>query len=155
MPHVRPVLDFAADALPVLLEGVVTHHQRLQAKAPPGISYLLAAQHPDPPVDVLARDRGLDLLDSEKVLIVERAQSFEPILELLEFVIELVGAHCVQPPASGVIFRLSKHTGTSQSLNPKYSWPAPLSGLGSVKVMISRSSTYQRSVLPSLRSILK
>jgi hypothetical protein len=86
---VRTVLDLATDALPVLLKRVVALDDRLQLEALGGVANLLAAQQVDAPIDVLARDCRLDLFEAEKVLLVERAQTLEPGLQLLQRHVEL------------------------------------------------------------------
>jgi hypothetical protein len=73
VPFISAVFNLATDALPVLLKGVVALDDRLQLEALGGVADLLAAQHVDAPIHVLARDAGLDLLDAEEVLLVERA----------------------------------------------------------------------------------
>jgi hypothetical protein len=90
---VSAVLDLAADALPILLERVVALDDRLQLEALGGVANLLAAQHVDATVDVLARDLGLDALDAHEVLLVQRAQSLEPRFQLLQRDIELCRLH--------------------------------------------------------------
>jgi hypothetical protein len=90
---VCPVLDLAADALPVLLERVVALDDRLQLEALRGVANLLAAKHVDAAVDVLARDRGLDFFEAHEVLLVERAQALEPGLQLLQRYVELGRFH--------------------------------------------------------------
>jgi len=70
---VGAVLDLAADALPILLERVVARDDRLQLEALGCVPDLLAPQHVDSAIDVLAWDRGLDPLDAHEVLLVERA----------------------------------------------------------------------------------
>jgi hypothetical protein len=93
MSLVSAVLDFATDALPVLLKRIVALNQRLQFEALRGVSHLLAAKQVDAAVHVFARDRGLDLFDAHEVLFVERAQPLEPCFQLLEGDIELCGVH--------------------------------------------------------------
>jgi hypothetical protein len=79
---VSAVLDLAADALPILLERVVALNDRLQLEALGGVPDLFAP-HVNSPIDILAGDLRLDPLDAHEVLLVERAQAFEPKLELL------------------------------------------------------------------------
>jgi hypothetical protein len=150
---VGAVLDLAADALPVLLEGVVAGDQRLQLEALTRVADLLAPQHVDAAIDVLPRDLRLELFDAEKVLLVQRSQPLQAGLELLQGDVDLFVLH-VQP-SRGKMSRLSKHTEVSQSLKPKCSWPGPTSGSGSERVKISTSSTLKRTVRPSRRSIAK
>jgi hypothetical protein len=90
---VGAVLDFAADSRPVLLERVVTLDQRLQLEAFGGVANLGAPKHPETAIDVLASNRGLDLLDAQKILLVERAQALEPSLELLQRDVDLLVLH--------------------------------------------------------------
>jgi hypothetical protein len=90
---VRAVLDLAADALPILLKRVVALDDVLQPKTPRRIADLLAPKQVDPAVDVLARHRGLDLLEAQKVLLVERAQTLEANLELVDCDFVLFGLH--------------------------------------------------------------
>jgi hypothetical protein len=80
---VGTVLDFAANALPILLERVVALDDGLELEALGRVADLLAPQHVDAAIHVFARDGGLDLLDAHEVLLVQRAQSFEPALQLL------------------------------------------------------------------------
>jgi hypothetical protein len=98
MALVRAVLDLAADALPILLEGVVALDDGLQLEAFGGVPDLLAPEHVDATIHVLARDLRLDLFEPHEVLLVERAQTFEPKLQLFQRYIELGGLH-VSPSA--------------------------------------------------------
>ena len=107
VPLVRAVLDFAADALPILLEGVVALDDRLELEALAGVSDLFAAQHVDAPINVLSRHLRLDLFEAEKVLLVERAQSLETGLELLDRNVELFEVHVI-PRAGSRGHRRSK-----------------------------------------------
>ncbi|HVW24766.1 MAG TPA: hypothetical protein VHC69_05320 [Polyangiaceae bacterium] len=77
----------------MLLKGVVALHQRLQPKAPGGVANLRSPQDPEAPVDVFARNGGLDLLDAHEVLLIERAQSIQSILELVEGAVDLLRLH--------------------------------------------------------------
>jgi hypothetical protein len=90
---VRTVLDLAANTLPVLLKRVVALDDRLQLEALRGVADLLAAQQINAPIDVLPRDARLDLLEPHEVLLVERAQTFEPCLQLLQRYVELGRFH--------------------------------------------------------------
>jgi hypothetical protein len=92
---VSTVLDFAADALPILLERIVALDDRLQLEALGGVADLLAPQHVDAAIHVFARDGGLDLFDAHEVLLVQRAQAFEPALQLLQRDVELRLLHLV------------------------------------------------------------
>jgi hypothetical protein len=80
---IRTVLDFAAGSQPILLKGVVALDDVLQLETLGGVTDLRLAQGVNAAVDVLPRDRRLELLDADKVLLVERAQSLEPRFELL------------------------------------------------------------------------
>jgi hypothetical protein len=93
VPRVRAVLDLAANSRPVLLERVVTLDQHLHPETPRGVSDLGAAQDPEPAIDVFARDGGLDFLDAEKILLVERSQAVETILELVQRYVDLLRNH--------------------------------------------------------------
>ncbi len=77
-------LDLAADSHPVLLEGVEALDDRLHPKALTGVSDLLATQPPDPALDILAGDERFDLLDTEEVLLVERAETLDARLQLFD-----------------------------------------------------------------------
>jgi hypothetical protein len=77
----------------VLLKRIVPLGERLQPEAPRRVADGRAAQDPEAPIHVLSRDRGLDLLDPHEVLLVERAQAIEPILELIEGAIDLLRIH--------------------------------------------------------------
>src|SRR6185369_2791361 len=66
---VGAVFDLAADALPILLERIVARDDRLQLEALGGVPDLLAPQDIDPAIDVFARDRRLDPLDTHEVLL--------------------------------------------------------------------------------------
>jgi hypothetical protein len=90
---VRTVLDLAADALPILLKRVVALDDRLKLEALGGVADFLAPQHVDAPIDVLARDGGLDALEAHEVLLVERAQSLEPCFQLFQRDVELCRLH--------------------------------------------------------------
>jgi hypothetical protein len=81
---VRPGLDLAEDALPVLGERVVARDDLRHLEAQAGVADLLLAQQPDAPVDVLARDQRLELLDTGEVLLVESAQALDALLELFD-----------------------------------------------------------------------
>ncbi len=76
-----------ADAHPVLLEGVVPLDDGLQPEPLAGVADLLPPQSPDPALDILARNHGFDLLDAEEVLLVERAQTLDSRLQLLDFLV--------------------------------------------------------------------
>ena len=93
MPRVRAVLDLAANSRPVLLERVVPLDQHLHPETARGVSDLGAAQDPEPAIDVLARDGGLDFFDTEKILFVERAQAVEAVLELVQRYVDLLRNH--------------------------------------------------------------
>jgi hypothetical protein len=93
MASVGAVLDLTADALPVHLERVVALDDRLQLEALARVPDLLAPQDVDAAVDVFARDARLDLLEAQKILLVERAQPFEANLELFQRDVELLGRH--------------------------------------------------------------
>jgi hypothetical protein len=86
---VRAVLDLTANALPVLLKRIVALDDRLQLEALGGVADLLAPQHVDASVDVFAGDGGLDFLEAHEILLVKRAQAFEPKLQLFQRYIEL------------------------------------------------------------------
>jgi hypothetical protein len=99
---VGTVLDFAADALPILLERIVALNDRLQLEALGGVADLLAAQQVNAPIHVFARDRGLDALDAHEVLLVERAQALEPGLQLFDRYFELGGFHSISSARQGL-----------------------------------------------------
>jgi hypothetical protein len=90
---VGAVLDFTADTLPVLLEGVVTLDDVLEPETPSGVADLLASQHVNATIDVFSRDLRLDLLETEEVLLVKRAQALEPHLQFVDRVLELFRLH--------------------------------------------------------------
>jgi hypothetical protein len=148
---VGTVLDFPAHTLPVLLERVVPHDQRLELEAPPRVADLLAAEDVDAPIHVFARDHGLDLFEAEEVLLVQRAQTLEAHFQFIQGSVELFDLHGDQSirgrisvgsangrsnsvekggggsasktgsQSKGTISRLSKQTGVSQSLKAKCS----------------------------------
>jgi hypothetical protein len=93
MASIRPVLDLAHDAHPVLLEGIVALDNRLQLESPRRVADLLAAQRVKSSIDVLLGSVGRYLLDPEKVLFVERAQALDPRLQFFEHDIELSSFH--------------------------------------------------------------
>jgi hypothetical protein len=90
---VRPRLDLAQNTLPVLLVRIVPldHHVELVSHA--RIANLLAAKNPQPAIGVLAGDCRLDLLDAHEVLLVERAQTFHALSELINEHLDLSSLH--------------------------------------------------------------
>jgi hypothetical protein len=90
---VGAVLDLAADALPILLEGVVALNDRLQLEALGRVADLFPAQHVDAAIHVFTSDLRLDFFEAHEVLLVQRAQSLEPQLQLFQRYIELGGLH--------------------------------------------------------------
>jgi hypothetical protein len=79
---IRAILDLATDAQPVLLERVVALDDVLELEALGGVADLRLAQRIDAAIDVLSGNRGLELLDADEILLVERAETLEPRLEL-------------------------------------------------------------------------
>lgn len=75
-------LDFAANAAPMLLHGVVPLHDRLKLEALRRAVEAFLAQLRHTPLHVLTRDGGLDAFDAHEVVLVERPQTFEARLEL-------------------------------------------------------------------------
>lgn len=103
---VGTVLNLAADPAPVLLEGVVALDQGLQFEAARRVSDLDLAQRPEAPVHVLARDLRLDLLDAQKILLIQRTQPVEAVLEFVDLDVELVSVQCDVPSQPLVVARL-------------------------------------------------
>jgi hypothetical protein len=115
------VFDLAARSEPILLKRVVALDDVLQLESLGGVTDLCLAQGMDAAVDVLARYGGLELLDADEVLLVQRAQSLEPRLELLQRNVDVASRGSHAHSRSGVTRRLSKQTRTCQSLKPKCS----------------------------------
>jgi hypothetical protein len=88
---VGAILDLAADAQPVLLEGVVALDDVLQLEALGRVADLGLAQRIDAAIDVLARDGRLELLDTDEVLLVQGSKAFEPRLELVQRYVDVAG----------------------------------------------------------------
>jgi hypothetical protein len=59
------------------LERVVTLQDHLESKPKRSVANLLLVKHVDAPVDVLARDCRLELLDPHEILIVEGADPID------------------------------------------------------------------------------
>jgi len=59
------------------LKRVVTLQDHVESKAKRGVANLLLAKHMDTPVDLLAGDRRLQLLDPHEILIVEGADPID------------------------------------------------------------------------------
>jgi hypothetical protein len=88
---VGAVLDLAANAQPVLLEGVVALDDVLELEALGGVADLRLAQRIDAAIDVLARNRRLELLDADEILFVQRTKTFETRLELVQSNVDVAG----------------------------------------------------------------
>jgi hypothetical protein len=105
----------------MLLERVVALNERLQAEASRRVPDLRPAEDPEASIDVLTRDRGLDLFDAHEVLLVERAQPIQAIFELIESAVDLLRLHGRYTSAYG---HRSSHRMTSFPKRP----PAPPEG---------------------------
>jgi hypothetical protein len=79
---VGALLDLAHDALPILLVRVVALHRGFELEAQARVANLFASQGPEAAIDVFARRQRLEPLDAHEVLLVERAQSLDAVLEL-------------------------------------------------------------------------
>jgi hypothetical protein len=86
---VRALFDLAADANPVRLIRVVPLQDHVEAEPQRRVANLLATNLLDAPVDVLARDVRLHLLDAHEVLLVERPQAIHARLELVDLFFDL------------------------------------------------------------------
>jgi len=96
---VGAVVDLARYAGPVLLEGVVALDDRLELEAERRVADLHAAQEHDAPIELLARDEGLELLDAEEVLLVKSPDALEAALEIFQGSFELGVFHAVRAPS--------------------------------------------------------
>jgi hypothetical protein len=66
----------------MLLHRVVTLHEHVELEALRGVPDLLLAEDHDAAIEILARDLGLELLDTAEVLLVERADPVELLFKL-------------------------------------------------------------------------
>jgi hypothetical protein len=82
MSAVRAAFYLSAHTLPVGLQSIVTLQYHLEAKPLGRISNLLPSKRMNPPFNLLVGNRGLELFNTQKVLIIERA---EPIDRSLKF----------------------------------------------------------------------
>ena len=137
MTLVRAFLDLAADAHPVHRVRVELLRDDLEAEAHRRVADLLLAEDREPTVDIFARDRGLELLEAEEVLLVDVPKTIDALFELTDRDLLLFGVtstlrKCLGGRSAelragqayrGVTFTLSKQTLASHSLKPKWSWP--------------------------------
>jgi hypothetical protein len=79
---VSALLDFAHDALPILLVRVVALDRGFELEAQAGVANLFASQGPEAPVDVFASRQRLETFDAHEVLFIEGTQSLDAVLEL-------------------------------------------------------------------------
>jgi hypothetical protein len=84
MTGVGPALDLPADAQPVLLKGVVPLDDVLEAETLSRVADLLVPQPPNPALHILLGDQRFELLDAEKVLLVESAQTLHSRLQFFD-----------------------------------------------------------------------
>jgi hypothetical protein len=96
---VRAFLDLPADAHPVRAERVVAEEGVLEAKAERRVSYLRLSQDLNAAFDVLPGYLRLYALDAHEVLVVERAQPFDPVLDLADELLDLRKFHAASPNA--------------------------------------------------------
>src|SRR5207249_3281961 len=89
----RALLYGAARALPVGRVGAQLLRDDREAVPERGVPDLLAPEHLHAPLDVLARDGRLELLEPEEVLIVELAEAVEARLQLTDQYFDLLLVH--------------------------------------------------------------
>ena len=68
---VRAVFDLAGDPCPVLLERIVSLHERLELETLRGVAHLFTPQDLNAPIHIFARHERFEFLDAHEVLLVE------------------------------------------------------------------------------------